>query len=672
MILLQASHVAKQYVGHDVLMDASVLVQSRERVAIVGANGAGKSTLLRVLMGEVDADSGDVSVAKNVQVGYLAQFVDEPGATTVYSFVAAAFTEIFVMERRLRSLEAQIASEAVYANEARFAEVSTAYDQLQQKFDEVDGYAVEARIRRVLDGLQFPYPMHGQAVDSLSGGQKTRLALAKLLATQPAVLVLDEPTNYLDTDTLTWLEDYLQGYDGAILLVSHDRYFLDQVATITYELEDGRTTRYVGNYSSYVDAKAARYESDVKLYESQQREISQMETFVQKNIVRATTTKRAQSRRKMLERIDRLEKPSSKTPRMAVSFTTGRTSGKDVLDVRDLVVGYPGKTLPGPLRLTVARTQRIAILGPNGIGKTSFLKALVGKVQPLGGTVRFGTNVDIGYYDQEQTLLHKDKTVLQEVWDQYPALDRTTVRTALGRFLFRGEDVEKPVGALSGGEQSRLSLCILMLLAANLLIMDEPTNHLDLLSKEVLEEALQDYDGTLIFVSHDRYFIDALATQVVVLGDDGFKTYIGNYTDYMRKRADEEKWADADTVDAVGNAASKEGRPRTGGAVSGAKRPAVAAAAPTADSEAAPRHHVRSADLRKLREAVARVEARIGEMEARLDALAVELTAAAIAQNVDQTLALEQELKALNVEHEVEIEHWESVAAELEALESKA
>lgn len=662
MILLQASHVAKQYVGHDVLIDASVVVQTRERVAIVGTNGAGKSTLLRVLMGEEAPDSGDVSVAKGTRVGYVAQFINQPATTTVYEFVAMAFTEIFNMERHLHRLETQMADEAVYSDERTFSEVSAAYDQLQREFSAVNGYAVEATIRRVLDGLQFPPAMHGQAVDALSGGQKTRLALAKLLATEPDVLVLDEPTNYLDTDTLTWLESYLQGYAGALLLVSHDRYFLDQIATVVYELEAGQTTRYAGNYTRYVDEKAARYDLDLKRYETQQREITRMEEFVQKNIVRATTTKRAQSRRKMLSRIDRMEKPSNKTPRMAVSFTSGRASGKDVLEVHDLVVGYPGKSLPGPLRLSVARAQRIAILGPNGIGKTSFLKAVIGKLQPRSGSIRYGTNVDVGYYDQEQTLLNEDKTVLQEVWDRYPTLERTTVRTALGRFLFRGEDVDKPVHGLSGGERSRLSLCILMLLEANLLIMDEPTNHLDLLSKEILEDALADYDGTLIFVSHDRYFIDALATQVLVLGDNGFTTYIGNYTDYLSKRADQAKWEAEEELSAdEGGAKLHQG---TGAVATGR------ASELPAGGDSGTRRHVRSADLRKLREAVERVETRIGQIEARLDLLAAEITKTAIVQDLERTAVLEQELHELNIEHESQIRTWENLAVELETLES--
>ncbi len=682
MILLQASHIAKQFEGHEVLTDASVVVQSGERVALVGVNGAGKSTLLRILIGQDRPDGGDFSIAKDTEVGYVAQFVDTRENMVVYDYVAQSFAEIYKMEAGLRAYQQEISNPVVYEDERVFAEVTSAYDRLLRRFEEVNGYAVEAKIRRVLDGLQFPPEMHQLPVSVLSGGQKTRLSLARLLATEPDVLVLDEPTNYLDTDTLTWLEDYLKSYAGALLVVSHDRYFLNKVVNVVYELEDGKTTRYTGNYSDYVEEKAARYEAELKRYETQQEEIQRMEEFIQKNIVRATTTKRAQSRRKMLMRMDRFDKPSLNTPKMALSFTALRASGKDVLQVRDLVVGYPDKLLPGPLNLYVARGQRIAILGPNGIGKTSFLKALMGQLKPIAGAIRFGTNVDVGYYDQEQTHLHPEKTVLQEIWDEYPALDRTAVRTALGRFLFRGEDVNKPVASLSGGERSRLALCRLMLQGANTLVMDEPTNHLDVLSKEVLEDSLADYEGTLIFVSHDRYFIDALATHVVVLDESGFTVYIGNYTDYMRKRADDEKWQEDDTVlPQESNRTQESNRshhrtlPKSLATESKVTKTQTPTETPTTVSDknagsVSETRHVRSADLRKARERVAVVEAKIEQIEARLNQIGEEMTAAVVHQNVELTLDLQKELDALNEAHAAQLAIWEKTAAELEELES--
>jgi ATP-binding cassette subfamily F protein 3 len=648
MILLQASHIAKHYDIHDVLIDASLTVQTGDRVALVGPNGAGKSTLLRIAVQEELPDAGEVSVAKGTSVGYVSQFVDAKPGATVFEYVAETFTDLYDMERKLREMEQAMADPAVFGDERKFQELSTAYDRLRNQFEAAGGYAVEARVRRVLDGLRFPSDMHQRRVESLSGGQKTRLSLARLLAWQPDLLVLDEPTNYLDTETISWLESYLEGYEGALLLVSHDRYFLDKVATVIYELEDGKTTRYVGNYSDYIEQKAARLEADMKRYEAQQKEIARMETFIQKNIVRATTTKRAQSRRKMLERMERIEKPNVNTPQMALRFSCARESGKDVLTVEDLVIGYPGKTLPGPLQLRVAKGQRIAILGPNGTGKSTFLKAIVGKVKPIAGSIRWGTHVTIGYYDQEQADLHPNKTVLSEVWDEYPTLDMTTVRTALGRFLFRGTDVDKPVASLSGGERSRLALCKLMLKQANVLVMDEPTNHLDLVSKEVLEDALQDYEGTLLFVSHDRYFIDTLATHVVTMDERGFHVYIGNYSEYVAKIEEEKKWAD----EAVSQTPAAKGE----------RKPP----APPADA----RRHVRSADIRKLRERVAGLEARIAEVESRQQAIATELTEAAIAQNVEQTLALNDEMQRLEQEMETLIADWEEAAAKLEELES--
>lgn len=652
MIVLQASHIQKQYDGHEVLRDASLVVQSGDHVALVGANGAGKSTLLRIVTGHEQPDAGDVSIARNANIGYVSQFIETDGATTVFNYVAETFSELTAMERKLRAMEEDMARPEVYGDERRFNEVSTAYDSLRQAFADANGYAVEARVRRVLDGLRFPPAMHAQSVSSLSGGQKTRLSLAKLLAWEPDLLILDEPTNYLDTDTITWLEGYLSAYEGALLLVSHDRWFLDKTASRVTELEDGATTDYTGNYSRYIELKASQFEQDLKRYESQQKEIARMETFIQKNLVRATTTKRAQSRRNMLERMIRLEKPNAATPRMAMRFTIGRESGKDVLRVENVKVGYPGKSLPGPLNFYMARGWRVAILGPNGIGKTSFLKALTGKLQPLQGSVEWGAHVQVGWYDQEQANLHPGKTVLQEIWDDFPALDMTTIRTALGRFLFRGEEVEKPVSALSGGERSRVSLCRLMLQQPNVLVMDEPTNHLDLMAKEVLEDALQDYEGTLLFVSHDRYFIDALATHVLVLSDDGFRIFLGNYSDYMQKVRDEEKWRDeADEPTNIRNGS----------------HPPTGAAAPPSQSG---KRQIRSADLRKLRSQVEQLEVQISTLEERQTTIGQALTEAAMAQDVERTLALQEELRQVECEHTAAVEAWESAAVELEELES--
>ncbi|SFU97781.1 ABC-F family ATP-binding cassette domain-containing protein [Alicyclobacillus macrosporangiidus] len=657
MIVLQADGIEKQYDGREVLRGASLLVQAGDRTALVGPNGAGKTTLLRIVTGVEAPDAGTIHVQKGLSVGYVAQFVEAEEGQTVYQYMEGAFAHLREWERRLRTLEQEMADPRVYEDSARFSEVSAAYDRLRETFEQAGGYAVDARIRRVLDGLRFPAAMHGQPVSSLSGGQKTRLSLARLLAWQPDLLVLDEPTNYLDTETVTWLESYLQGYPGAILLVSHDRYFLDRIATVVYELEDGVTTRYTGNYSDYVAEKAARYEADLKRYEAQQKEIARQEAFIQKNIARSTTTRRAQSRRKLLVKMVRLERPTQRTPRMALRFTCARESGRDVLRTEGLVIGHPGNPLAGPLHLFISRGQRIALLGPNGIGKSTLLKTLAGLLPPLAGSVQWGTHADIGYYDQEQADLDPARTVLDTLWDEHPEMDLTTVRTALGRFLFRGEDVDKPVAGLSGGERSRLSLCRLMLRQPNVLLLDEPTNHLDLWSKEVLEDALQDYDGTVLFISHDRYFIDAIATHVWTLDEDGLHTYIGNYTEYAAKRAEEQKWKPAP--------GEEDGPGRTNPA--GAARPASDRTSPAAAPGSV---RIRSSEVRKLRERVAQLEARAAEVEARQAAIAHQLTEAAMAQDLDRLRALQDESARLEQAHADLLAEWEQRALELEALEA--
>ncbi|MDQ0190055.1 ABC-F family ATP-binding cassette domain-containing protein [Alicyclobacillus cycloheptanicus] len=687
MILLQANRIAKQFEGHDVLLDANLIVQDGERVALVGANGAGKSTFLRIIIGEETPDSGAVSLAKGASLGYVSQFLDTAPDTTVYGFMEQAFTQIFEMERELRRLEREMATPSVYEDEARFAAVSSTYDRLVQTFEEAGGYAVEARIRRVLAGLRFPQEMHTQPVASLSGGQKTRLSLARLLAGAPSLLVLDEPTNYLDVETLGWLEDELKTYPGAVLVVSHDRYFLDQVASVVYELEDGKTTRYPGNYTDYVEASAERLAMETARFEAQQKEIARIEQFVQKNIVRASTTKRAQSRRKWLARMERLDAPKTTNARLALSFQCARPSGKDVLQVHDVVVGYPDKPLAGPINLQVARGQRVAIVGPNGIGKTTLLRTLLGRHAALVGSIRWGSHVQIGYYDQEQADLDEEKTVLSQIWDAFPRLDQTTVRTALGRFLFRGSDVEKPVAGLSGGERSRLALCRLMLQQANVLLFDEPTNHLDLPAKEVLEDALQDYDGTILFVSHDRYFIDAIATDVLVIEPQGCRLYLGNYTDYQWKRKQEE--AEAARLESAGldspatgtdgrNASGADRADRADRADSGANEAGgtirVDGAHPTAagpDINARTSAPVRSADVRKLRDKVAKLESEIAESEARKESLEKALLDAGMAQDFVRAAQLQEALEQVMESYTALMEDWETAAAQLEELEQR-
>jgi ATP-binding cassette, subfamily F, member 3 len=672
MIVLQASHVTKQFDGHEVLIDGSVAVGHRDRVALVGPNGAGKSTLLRILTGEMQADTGDVSLAKGAEIGYIAQYIQADDAMTVYDFVLAAFDELRAMEGTLRSLEEKMAQPEIYSDEAKFYEVSGQYDRLRQTFEEANGYAVDARVRRVLDGLRFTPDMARQSVQSLSGGQKTRLSLARLLASEPSVLVLDEPTNYLDTDTLTWLEEYLKGYDGAILVVSHDRYFLDQVATDIVELMQGRTSRYVGNYSDYVEEKVKRLEAEEKRYEAQQAEVTKMNNFVQKNIVRASTTKRAQSRRKLLEKMTLIERPNGNTPKLALSFTALRPSGKDVLRIEQLAIGYPDKTLATDINLYVGRGMRIAIVGSNGVGKTTLLRTLLEEQPPLAGESRFGHHVAIGYYDQEQADLALNKTVIDALWDDYPTLTQTVIRTALGRFLFRGEDVNKPVAGLSGGERSRLNLCRLMLQGANTLLFDEPTNHLDLLAKEVLEDALQSFEGTLLFVSHDRYFIDAIATHVAVLTPVGFKVYIGNYSEYREKLDEEAKWREVERASVAAEliqGTTNETREASASQGPAALNDPVAASASKAGGGS---RRIRSSELRKARELVSRLEANVDTLEKRQVDIAHALNEAAMQQDVELTKGLQAELTQAEAEYAETVEAWENASLALESLEAEA
>ncbi|QQE78600.1 ABC-F family ATP-binding cassette domain-containing protein [Alicyclobacillus sp. SO9] len=657
MILLQASHIEKQYDGHVVLTDGNIVVQDKERIALLGQNGTGKSTMLRIIVGEEQPDKGTVSVQRSTGIGYVAQFVEADNDLSVYEFTAQTFETIIKMEKQLNDLELQMANPDVYSNTQRFEQIAASYDKLRQQFTDADGYAVEAKVRRVLKGLGFASEIWNSGVKSLSGGQKTRLSLAKLLAQEPDLLILDEPTNYLDTKTLVWLESYLKTYEGAILLVSHDRYFLDAIATGVYELRDGKTQRFNGNYTDYVEQKAEIVELETKHFEAQQQKIAKMEEFVQKNLVRASTTKRAQSRRKMLEKMERLEKPDASVDKLALHFASHRTSGRDVLSVENLSAGYNGIALGNPVNLLVRRGDRLAIVGPNGIGKTTLLKTLVGRQVPVSGHVRWGTKVDLGYYEQEQETLDASKTVLEQIYDEFPQLNLTTVRTALGRFLFRGEDVEKPVSALSGGERSRVALCRLMLSQPNVLVMDEPTNHLDLLAKEVLEDALSEYDGTLIFVSHDRYFMDALATHVLHIDEDGIKLYLGNYTEYIHKRQDEEQW-DSDTND--------KGTSRTESTQSFAESDS------TAKSQRGVLHvdntSVRSADLRKARETVEILERKISEVEQSLADVSGQLVTASMSADVDSLQQFQQQLSSLEQQHEELLTAWEQGAEELERL----
>jgi len=540
MIILQVNQLTKYFGADLILSNIKLEIQSRDRVALVGRNGAGKSTLLKIIAGELSYDSGEIIKPTHIKMGYLAQNSGLDSSRSIWDEMLEVFTPLRAIEKQLSELGSHLGNPDVLADPVRYEKTLKAYDELQEQYKEQGGYQYEADIRSILHGLQFSsYDYKTTPVSSLSGGQRTRLALGKLLLAKPDLLILDEPTNHLDLETLSWLEQYLQAYPGAVLLVSHDRYFLDKVVTEVYELSNTKLKRYAGNYSRYLEQRAEQYEQELKRYEKQQEEIARLQDFIQRNIARASTTKRAQSRRKQLEKMEQLERPVDDEKSASFSFTIGRPSGHEVLTAEKLAVGYgDGTPVIRQISFRITRGESVALVGPNGIGKSTLLKAIARRLPIQAGKLRYGSNVLIGYYDQNQADLSSNKRVLDELWDAYPDKTEKEIRTVLGNFLFSGDDVLKPVSALSGGEKARLALAKLMLQKANVLILDEPTNHLDLDSKQVLEQALIDYPGTILFVSHDRYFINRIATKLFELSSDGLTEYLGDYDYYIAKKAE--------------------------------------------------------------------------------------------------------------------------------------
>ncbi|MDK6808872.1 ABC-F family ATP-binding cassette domain-containing protein [Ligilactobacillus agilis] len=544
MILLQAQAVARHF-GADVLFsNVSLDIQDNSRIGLVGKNGAGKSTLISMLLGDSEPDEGQIVRKKGLTIGYLAQTTGLDSDRTVFEEMKSVFAYLQEMEVKLHQLEEQIATSTDHQS-AAYEQLTKQYDQLLHDFNAQNGYGYENEIKAVLHGFHFDEDMYDHAITDLSGGQKTRLALAKLLLEKRDLLILDEPTNHLDIETLTWLENYIQGYQGALLIVSHDRYFLDKIVTEIYEITHGHSNYYKGNYSYYIKEKAARLAQEWKSYEKQQAEINKLEDFVNRNLVRASTTKRAQSRRKQLEKMDRLERPEGYEKGPHFSFEGEKESGNVVLTVSDAAIGYNQTTIAAPINIDLRKHQVMAIVGPNGIGKSTLLKSILGKIPFIKGSAELGTNVTVGYYDQEQQNLDFKKTVLNEIWDEHPTMPERDVRSILGSFLFVGDDVKKIVGSLSGGEKARLLLTKLALEHDNFLILDEPTNHLDIDSKEVLEQAILDFNGTILFVSHDRYFINKVATSVLEIEPTGSTLYLGDYDYYVDKKKEQAELAAA-------------------------------------------------------------------------------------------------------------------------------
>jgi ATP-binding cassette subfamily F protein 3 len=557
-VLLQLIGISKSYGVDAVISDIHLQVNEGEKLGLVGINGAGKSTLLKIIAGEMSHDEGHIIKAKDMKIGYLAQNSGLSSERSIWNEMLSVFANLRTMEVELRQMEQSMSSPEVLTNEKKYNDLMEKYSVLSHTFGEQGGYEYEAKIRTILHGLGFGEMSPDTLIGTLSGGQKTRLALAKLLLTDPDLLMLDEPTNYLDIPTVTWLESYLQHFRGALLVVSHDRYFLDKLVSGIYEIERLRAKRYTGNYSRFMELKAQEYEIQMKHYEKQQGEIARTQDFIQRNLVRASTTKRAQSRRKVLERMERIDKPLGDLKKAHFSFEINRQSGRDVLYANELSGGYEAdRALFERVTFDLKRGERVALIGPNGIGKSTLLKILTGQLEPLSGELKWGAQVKHGYYDQEQQNLHLEKTVLDEVWDVYPHLEEVKIRSVLGNFLFSGEDVLKKVKSLSGGEKARVSLAKLMLLNSNMLIMDEPTNHLDIYSKETLEAALDDFDGTLLFISHDRYFLNRMADRIIELGPHGVEQVLGNYDDYVEKKKEKEERAQFAAAEAIKSRSSK-------------------------------------------------------------------------------------------------------------------
>ena len=635
MIILQANKIERSFAGEVLFDNISLQVDERDRIALVGKNGAGKSTLLKILVGEEEPTSGEINKKRDLSLSYLAQDSRFESSNTIYDEMLHVFDDLRKTEKTLRQMELEMGEKTG----ADLEKLMQDYDRLSEEFRQAGGFTYEADIRAILNGFKFDESMWQMKIEELSGGQNTRLALAKMLLEKPNLLVLDEPTNHLDIETIAWLENYLVNYSGALLIVSHDRYFLDKVATITLDLTKHSLDRYVGNYSSFVEQKEQKLLTEAKNYEKQQKEIAALEDFVNRNLVRASTTKRAQSRRKQLEKMERLDKPEAGTKSAHMTFHSDKTSGNVVLTVEEAAVGYDDQILSEPINLDIRKMNAVAIVGPNGIGKSTLIKTIVGQIPFIKGEARFGANVEVGYYDQTQSKLTPHNSVLDELWNDFKLTPEVEIRNRLGAFLFSGDDVKKTVGMLSGGERARLLLAKLSMENNNFLILDEPTNHLDIDSKEVLENALIDFDGTLLFVSHDRYFINRVATQVLELSEEGSTLYLGDYDYYLEKKAELEALAAAQ-----------------------------AEAVPVSSTEEVTSndYHLQKQNQKELRKITRRIEQLEAEME-ELDQKIQDITETMHSTNDAADLVqLQSDLDQLTVQQEAVMEEWAELSEQVE------
>ncbi|VLJ15429.1 ABC transporter ATP-binding protein [Streptococcus pneumoniae] len=633
MIILQANKIERSFAGEVLFDNINLQVDERDRIALVGKNGAGKSTLLKILVGEEEPTSGEINKKKDISLSYLAQDCRFESENTIYDEMLHVFNNLRRTERQLRQMELEMGEKSGEDLDKLMSD----YDRLSENFRQAGGFTYEADIRAILNGFKFDESMWQMKIAELSGGQNTRLALAKMLLEKPNLLVLDEPTNHLDIETIAWLENYLVNYSGALLIVSHDRYFLDKVATITLDLTKHSLDRYVGNYSRFVELKEQKLVTEAKNYEKQQKEIAALEDFVNRNLVRASTTKRAQSRRKQLEKMERLDKPEAGKKAANMTFQSEKTSGNVVLTVENTAIGYDGEVLSQPINLDLRKMNAVAIVGPNGIGKSTFIKSIVDQIPFIKGVKRFGANVEVGYYDQTQSKLTPSNTVLDELWNDFKLTPEVEIRNRLGAFLFSGDDVKKSVGMLSGGEKARLLLAKLSMENNNFLILDEPTNHLDIDSKEVLENALIDFDGTLLFVSHDRYFINRVATHVLELSENGSTLYLGDYDYYVEKKATAEM---SQTEEASTSNQAKE-------------------ASPVNDYQA---QKESQKEVRKLMRQIESLEAEIEELESQSQAISEQMLET---NDADKLMELQAELDKISHRQEEAMLEWEELSEQV-------
>ena len=637
-MILACQNIQKSFGTDVILKNASFHIEDREKAAIVGINGAGKSTLLKIIVHQMDADGGEVILSKGKTLGYLAQHDAVSSENTIYEELLSVKQDILDMEKKIRSLEQEMKT---LEGEALTAVLET-YNRLNTEFEHRNGYACQSEVTGVLKGLGCQEDEFSKKVSTLSGGQKTRVALGKLLLTAPDIILLDEPTNHLDMQSIAWLENYLLNYPGAVLIVAHDRYFLNRVVTKIIEIDNGNVTTYLGNYSDYAAKRAQIRDAQLKAYLNQQQEIHHQEEVIAKlkSFNREKSIKRAESREKMLDKLDRIEKPSEVSADMHITLSPRTVSGNDVLTVEGLSKSFDGHTLFENLDFQVKRGERVAIIGNNGTGKTTILKIINGLLEPDAGTCALGSKVHIGYYDQEHHVLHMEKNLFQEISDDYPNLSNTEIRSCLAAFLFTGDDVFKRISDLSGGERGRVSLAKLMLSEANFIILDEPTNHLDITSKEILEEALNNYTGTLLYVSHDRYFINQTATRILELTGNTLVNYVGNYDYYLEKKEA------LTAIYAPSSAAQPEAAPQTD----------------TATKLDWKQQKEEQARIRKRQNDLKKTEERIAELEERDKTIDEALSKEEIFTQVSECMKLNTEKAAILEELEQLYEKWEELA----------